>query len=257
MVIYLKAKMSFIDKFLDVTTNLPREIIRLLKLYKSVEERSRNLNTNLKNLRVRYLKEIKEKDQNTKEILIMIDKNYKELLTLSDYKQELIKELKYILEVDFLKKLGPIIEEGQKECQEIKDQLTSSNMNLPYGANSFANPNFTKPTIEEQSLSEFNEKKKKSDKSLGIKTNRSNKSRIKKRNLENSKYFGEEEEPIGEENEVFCTCKGQSYGLMISCDHCKKWFHYGCVGIESGKEPKNWFCPDCQSSNNKKKKKKH
>ena len=58
--------MSFIDKFLDVTTNLPREIVRTLKLYKFVEERSRNINTNLKNLRAKYLKEIKEKDQNVK-----------------------------------------------------------------------------------------------------------------------------------------------------------------------------------------------
>ena len=66
--------MSFIDKFLDVTTNLPREIVRILKLYKFVEERSRNINTNLKNLRAKYLKEIKEKDQNTKEMLIPIDK---------------------------------------------------------------------------------------------------------------------------------------------------------------------------------------
>ena len=248
--------MSFIDKFLDVTTNLPREIVRILKLYKIVEERSRNINTKLKALRVNYLKEIKEDDQKTEEMLIPIGKYYKELLTLSDYKQELIKELKYILEVDFLQKLGPIIEEGQKECQESKDQLPSSNINLPYGANSFANPNFTKPTTEEQSFSEFGEKKKKIDKSLGLKTNRSNKSRTKKRNLENSDYV-EENGQIGEESEVFCTCKGQSYGQMISCDHCKKWFHFGCMGIEPGKEPKTWFCPDCQSSNIKKKKKKH
>ena len=41
--------MSFIDKFLDTTANLPREIVRLLKLYKFVEQRSRNINESLKN----------------------------------------------------------------------------------------------------------------------------------------------------------------------------------------------------------------
>ncbi len=244
--------MSFIDKFLDVTTNLPREIVRTLKLYKFVEERSRNINTNLKNLRAKYLKEIKEKDQNVKEMLIPIDNYYRELLNLSDYKQELIKEIKYILEDDFLKKIGPIIEEGKKECQE---QILSSSNNLPYGANSFANPNFTKPTTEDQSISELNEKKKKNDKSLGMKTNRSNKNRVRKKVLENVDYFGDEQ-LNGDENEVFCICKGQSYGLMISCDSCKNWFHYGCVGIIEGKEPKTWFCSDCQN-NVKKKKKKH
>ena len=54
--------MSFIDKFLDVTTNLPREIVRLLKLYKFVEERSRNINESLKNIRIKYLKDLKEKN---------------------------------------------------------------------------------------------------------------------------------------------------------------------------------------------------
>ena len=52
--------MSFIDKFLDLTTNLPREIVRSLKLFKTVEERSRNINNNLKSLRTKYLKEINE-----------------------------------------------------------------------------------------------------------------------------------------------------------------------------------------------------
>ena len=43
--------MSFIDKFLDVTTNLPRMIVRILNLYKSVEERAKEIYDNLKNAR--------------------------------------------------------------------------------------------------------------------------------------------------------------------------------------------------------------
>jgi len=245
--------MSFIDKFLDVTTNLPRIIVRILKLYKSVEERSKSINDDLKNMREDYLKDIKNKNKET--ILNMNDKSYKELLILSDYKQSLLEELKYILENDFLEKLTPIIEEGQKECQE---QLLSSNINLPYGANSYTNSIYNKPTPEERSISEINEKKKKHEKLLTHKTNRANKNKAKKNNLENNEY-SEEILPNEEEPEVFCTCKRQSFGKMIACEKCGRWFHFECVGIAENNEPDKWFCIDCQALNNnvKKKKKKH
>ena len=68
-----------------------------------------------------------------------------------------------------------------------------------------------------------------------------------------------------EEHEVFCTCKRQSFGPMIACEICGKWFHFECVGIDEDNEPENWFCADCTKKNNnnninnnvKKKKKKH
>ena len=120
---------SFIDKFLDITNSLPREIIRILKLYKFVEERSRHINTSLKESRLKYLNKMKTND--TKEDEKMkneIQNYYKELMDLSEYKQNLIKDLEFIIENDFLKKLPPIIEEGQKEC---KEQMATSNLNLP------------------------------------------------------------------------------------------------------------------------------
>ena len=121
--------MSFIDKFLDVTTPLPREIVRFLKLYKVVEERSKDLNSNLKNHRDIYLQKLKEKEMKTNDLISLkniIDNQFKESLTLSDYKLEILKELNYILEFSFLKKIDPIIEEGRKECQE---QILSTNLN--------------------------------------------------------------------------------------------------------------------------------
>ena len=96
--------MSFIDNFLEVTNNLPRKIVRLLKLHRTVEIRSKTINENLKNLRDKYLKELKEKNQSNEEILYTNEKYYKELLNLSDYKHSLIEELKYILENEFVKK---------------------------------------------------------------------------------------------------------------------------------------------------------
>ena len=243
---------SFIDKFLDITNNLPREIIRTLKLYKFVEERSRDINTSLKKLRNDYLKNlnsIKIKDFKEQEIKNKIDNYYKELLSLSDYKQNLIKDLEYILDNNFLKKLPPIIEEGQKEC---KEQLASSNLNLPYGANSFTNSIYNNATNEEKSISEFNEK---GEKILGYKTKRPNKKKNKLKNSINPEYS----EEIGinqEENEVHCICNGASYGDMIECDDCGKWFHYECVGITKGQEPETWSCINCKDNKPNKKKKK-
>ena len=243
--------MSFIDKFLDLTTNLPREIVRSLKLFKTVEERSRNINNNLKSLRTKYLKEINENDN--KVLLLTIEKYYKELLTLSDYKQEIIKEINYILDFDFIKNLPPIIEEGKKECQE---QIMSSNANLPFTSNSFANPN--RATTDDKSVSDFNDKKKKTEKLLGNKMNRTNKNKTRKRNLENSEFL-EDIQPNDEDNEITCFCNRQNFGNMIMCENCKKWFHFGCVGYSDGNEPDNesWYCTNCTRTKEKKKKKKH
>ena len=244
--------MSFIDKFLDVTTPLPREIVRFLKLYKVVEERCKKIETNLKNEREKYLKLIKEKEvKNNNEIITLknnINKLYQETLTLSDYKQEIIKELKYIFEFSFLKKIAPIIEEGQKECQE---QLNSSNTNGNFNSNFFTNTKFTKPTNEDsKNPSEVNDTNKKSEvKLLG---NKKYRQKNKRRNPSEypeevqSLQDGENAKPV-----LYCKCKQPSFGEMIESDRCGEWFHYKCVHIEIGKEPQEWFCEDCEKKNKK------
>ena len=154
--------MSFIDNFLEVTNNLPRKIVRLLKLHRTVEQKSKLINDNLKNLREKYLKNLKDKNENDDETLQINDHYYKELLNLSDYKHSLIEELKYILENEFVKKITPIIKEGEKECPE-----QQSSISVQYGNNS----NYNKTTMEEKNIS-INNDKKKNDKLLGNKTNR-------------------------------------------------------------------------------------
>jgi hypothetical protein len=60
----------------------------------------------------------------------------------------------------------------------------------------------------------------------------------------------EEAEEVFEEEEgeeVFCVCRGVSYGEMVACDSdfCKyEWFHLPCVQLTA--PPKGrWFCPMC------------
>ena len=112
--------MFFIDKFLDVTAPLPKEIERFLKLYKTIEECCKD--NDIKLDRDKYLQKLKEKEIKTNDLTILKDKIvkieqiYKE--TLSDYKQKILTELNYIFEKPFLNKITQIIEEGQKECHE-------------------------------------------------------------------------------------------------------------------------------------------
>jgi hypothetical protein len=255
--------MSFIDKFLDITTPLPREIVRFLKLYKTVEERCKDNDMKLKNDREKYLQKLKEKDIKNNELNTLkdkIDTLYKENLTLSDYKQEILKELSYIFENSFLNKIPPIIEEGQKECQ---DQIISTN-NGPYGTNSFPNLFFNKIINDDlKSISECNDKKKKND-ILGKKIIRP-KSKKKYPGI-SSEYSDEVTQSLQDgkkpKNEVYCICKGPCYGEMIECESCKELFHYGCVNMKLGNEPKIWYCEDClkkikKSEKTKRKKKIH
>ncbi len=239
--------MSFIDKFLDLTTPLPRKIVRNLKLYREVEERYKKVNNNLKNERDKYLQKIREKDVKNNDINSIknnIDKLFIESLTLSDYKQEILKELKYTFVNSFLSKLDPIIEEGEKEIQE---QLKPSNYS------DFVNPLNNKNSNDDLK-SESSEKKRKKDKILGLKKNRP---KIKKKGPGTSPEYSDEDvnrKPEGEnvKPEIYCKCKRASFGKMIECERCKEWFHYECVKLKEGFEPLVWYCEDCIEKKNKK-----
>lgn len=237
--------MNFIDKFLDVTAPLPRKIVRLLKLLKEVEEKSKKLKLKLQKEREEHIQKLKDnnfKNNESSSSLKSIEKQNKELLTLSDYKKEIIKEIKYIIEFSFIDKLPPIIEEGQKECE--------NNINTIYGINSFPNPETTK---EEYRSSDLNINKKKDDNdSLGSNSllrNKKNRTKSTKSKKNNNIEYEENGKNLqnGEKQKIYCTCKKQSYGEMIECENPKcpyQWFHYSCVGMTPGKEPPEWYCSD-------------
>ena len=55
------------------------------------------------------------------------------------------------------------------------------------------------------------------------------------------------EEPSDPHGPTYCICQRVEYGLMIGCDNpnCSvKWFHFGCIGLESIPQEK-WLCPLC------------
>ena len=218
----------FINKFLELAEPIPRKLIRHLKLLKEVEKISYNLNETLKERREQYLEKLREKSLKRNITLKSIKTLYKELLSLSDYKTEIINEIKYILENEFVNKINPIIEEGQNELELNIKKIT------------YEDNNTTSVTDNEINPKKLLNKKK-------------NRSYIKK-----SKEKEKEKENIHIENinkirdlkdlkDVYCKCKRESYGKMIQCDNpeCGEWFHYECIGLKESYEPKEeWFCSD-------------
>ena len=87
--------MSFITNFLDITEKSRPEIIRILNLIQTVEKRTKEINIYLKNLRIGYLKDLEDKKEDNTEKLNIDKTYYKELLNLSEYKQNLMNELNY------------------------------------------------------------------------------------------------------------------------------------------------------------------
>ena len=256
--------MSFIHKFLDIAEPIPRKIVRLLKLLKETEEISANLKKNLQKKREQYLQNLREKAPKKNITLKSLKILHKELISLSDYKLELIKEMKYIIDTTFLKNVSPIILEGKNEVQQKQLATNMNKINIPIPYNNI-NINNTKNVINNKIILDDDKKLteiKTIDTELSttsVNLNNTNKLLSKKKyRTKNNKKIKEE---FSTENsnkfleniklDVYCKCKKGSYGKMIQCDNpeCADWFHYGCIGIKEGFEPEEWYCsPKCKEN---------
>lgn len=256
--------MSFIDEFLDFTSILPRDVIRLLKLIKEVDEKSVETNKKLTDSRKLYLSKQKTKsgEKDINDLYNTIHSNYLTAISLSLTKEEIIKELQYLLFTHNLENLSRIIEKGEKECAanaqiNLTNGITPQSAPLSFLADS-------KQSIEDNfSISALSSKKNKNlkdSKLLGKKKNRLKQAKNKK-NGNNQITLNSVDIPqpidsdiahageIGEGLEqVYCFCKGPSYGNMIECDNLKcpiQWFHYDCVGITvKPNDSEKWFCSE-------------
>ena len=236
--------MNYIEKFLQLTNQLPREFVRYLKLLRDVEGNFGDLKNKLKKSRESYLENLKKNssENSLSNSLKDIEKYNKEILELSDYKLEIVKELEYIIESTFLDKLSPIIDEGKKELNNLNRENNFSNNKNIDGKLSDINNNIKKEKedIDTTSVS--------SSQFLGKKKDRM-KSSKKKSNILSNKYSEEIKQSKNGEIEKYCKCNGVCFGKMIECDNpnCEKgqWFHLSCVGIKEGEEPDSsskWFC---------------
>ena len=253
--------MNFVDKFLDLANPIPRKIVRLAKLLKTVEESSKEKKLNLQKNREKFLQKFKENQlkNDAATSLELIENENKQLENLSDYKLKIIEEIKYIVEHSFINELAPIIEEGKKECaNNINDPLgnTEKNMSNDEISSNFYNSK-KKDDIETAGNTSFLKNKKNRNKSLkGKKNNNGIPPEYPDENTQNLQN--------GEKQKVYCKCKKPSFGDMIECENPRcpngQWFHYSCVDISEGKEPTSeWYCcPKCkeEAKNLKKKKRK-
>ena len=222
---------TFVNKFLELTEPIPRKLIRHLKLLKEVERISYNLEKALKERREQYLEKLREKSLKRNITLKSIKSLYKEVLALCDYKLELINEIKYILENEFVDKLDPIIEEGKEELDLNNKKITfEDNTTTDNDTNSkkFMNKKKNRSMKKNKEKEKDNKDKEKEKENIHIENNSNNKI-------------------IRDLKDVYCKCKRESYGKMIQCDNpeCGEWFHYECIGLKESYEPKEeWFCSD-------------
>ena len=222
---------TFVNKFLELTEPIPRKLIRHLKLLKEVERISYNLEKALKERREQYLEKLREKSLKRNITLKSIKSLYKEVLALCDYKLELINEIKYILENEFVDKLDPIIEEGKEELDINNKKITfEDNTTTDNDTNSkkFVNKKKNRSMKKNKEKEKDNKDKEKEKENIHIENNSNNKI-------------------IRDLKDVYCKCKRESYGKMIQCDNpeCGEWFHYECIGLKESYEPKEeWFCSD-------------
>ena len=277
---------NFIDDFLDLTSSLPREIIRLLKLIREVDEKSVETNKALNDKKNLFLYQLRSGFQNENnsnsnhkmqpiineehlKVYTDIETKYKLAIALSQTKQEIINELHYLILGDNLSTLSSIIKKGEKECQ-IQTQLAYANGTLPSSSNlmysnepkqllddSFSYTGSVNKKNSERNQNEFlTKKKKRQNKSSGKSgstingVNITNEGSVRNDNIDNIL------QDIGENNEkTYCLCGGPSYGDMIECDnpYCKhQWFHYGCVGLKEAPTKNKWYCSDtCKNTANK------
>ena len=89
--------MSFIDNFLDQFINAPREITRLLKLFNEVDSISNSVSETLSKNRKKFLEILNDQNIINEELKNKINEENKELYSLSDYKLNIINELKYLI----------------------------------------------------------------------------------------------------------------------------------------------------------------
>ena len=222
---------TFVNKFLELTEPIPRKLIRHLKLLKEVERISYNLEKALKERREQYLEKLREKSLKRNITLKSIKSLYKEVLALCDYKLELINEIKYILENEFVDKLDPIIEEGKEELDLNNKKITfEDNTTTDNDTNTkkFVNKKKNRSMKKNKEKEKDNKDKEKEKENIHIENNINNKI-------------------IRDLKDVYCKCKRESYGKMIQCDNpeCGEWFHYECIGLKESYEPKEeWFCSD-------------
>ena len=220
----------FINKFLELAEPIPRKLIRHLKLLKEVEKISYNLNETLKERREQYLEKLREKSLKRNITLKSIKTLYKELLSLSDYKTEIINEIKYILENEFVNKINPIIEEGQNELELNIKKITYEDNNTTSVTDNEINPKKLLNKKRNKSYIKKSKEKEKEKEKENIHIENINKIR-----------------DLRDLKDVYCKCKRESYGKMIQCDNpdCGEWFHYECIGLKENYEPKEeWFCSD-------------
>ena len=125
--------MSYIEDFLELTADIPKDFIRNLKLIREIDEKVVSNDYYLLDHQVKLeemRKTLKSKARNEKmdiELLRKIEKEHEYLVTLADLKIELVNECNYLVEYH-LNRLNEKIEVYEKSLQNTNVTLSIPNL---------------------------------------------------------------------------------------------------------------------------------
>ena len=118
---------QIIDEFIDHSASVPRDVVRICKMVKEVEDISNEKLKLLDEERRAFLENKRLKPEKNIELKQEIDKKFKELLDLNEYKQEQLSDLEFIINFH-CEDLEKSIKEHEKEFRiQFK---TSPNINI-------------------------------------------------------------------------------------------------------------------------------
>jgi hypothetical protein len=107
-----------IEDFIEHSSSVPRDVVRICKTVREVEELSIKKMQELDENRKTFLMNKKGKGEKTDELKNKIDKEYKFLMELNDYKYEQFKDLDFIIK-GHIKELDLSINEYEVEYKQL------------------------------------------------------------------------------------------------------------------------------------------
>lgn len=123
-----------IEDLMDHSTTVPREVVRICKILKEVDELTNKTNTELDKNRKLFLENKRWKSEKLEELKQKIDKDYKFILDLNDHKLEQLKELEFIINehIDELNTSYSAYEKDFETIHKCKPNISKENIFLIY-----------------------------------------------------------------------------------------------------------------------------
>eukprot|EP01016_Furgasonia_blochmanni_P055995 TRINITY_DN9457_c0_g1_i5.p1 TRINITY_DN9457_c0_g1~~TRINITY_DN9457_c0_g1_i5.p1 ORF type:complete len:281 (+),score=60.45 TRINITY_DN9457_c0_g1_i5:66-908(+) len=240
--------MSYLEEFLEKIQVLPPDVNRNMKLIRELDNRARDVSSNMDLKKSMYLSAVKgakdaraegAKPENQK-LYEEIQKMNTELLSLSQEKLQIANQIFEALD-DYIVKMDDDIKKFEEEVKNEGNEIVDTRDEKVFEGHAARK----KKKIEGKIESKY---KGKSSLLAGVKS--SEKYPLGAPDRTDIAHGADLQANANEKR--YCYCDGISYGEMIKCDFdlCEReWFHFPCVNLKQKPKGK-WYCRDCLPKKN-------